>query len=196
MIKISRIVYLIIILSVCLNAKIYAEEMDHSAYGAIFLKEGKFVRQTTFIGFKCGWVIDNSFVIGVEFYRFLNPFSTGLLDTISKTYPKFDFSTGGIYFEYIFLSNKFIHGSVSMLCGAGGLSYLPENTGIPHLTYISNNLSVWEPELHIECNLLTWLHLGLGAGYRYVPNDLGYYNINLEEFSGFNWIITLKLGKY
>ena len=106
MIKISRIVYLIIISFVCLSAKLYAEEIEHSAYGAIFLKEGKFVRQTSIIGFKGGWVIDNSYVIGVEYYRFLNPFSTGLLDTISKTYPKFDFSTGGIYFEYIFLSNN------------------------------------------------------------------------------------------
>ena len=197
MLKFSFILYLALLLNIFSPGIILSEDNPHSAYGSFFFKEGNFAKQTTtFIGLKGGWTIESKYVIGFQFYRLLNPFSTDLIDTISRTSPRVDFSTGGIYFEYILMPKNFIHGSLSMSCCGGGMSYLPANTEIPYIYFRSINLLVWEPEINLECNIFDWLHLGMGASYRYITSTTGYYNIKYEDLSGFTGNLTIKLGKY
>ena len=197
MIKSTGIFFCILLLSILSPVIIHSEDNPHSAYGSLFIKEGSFAKQTTtFFGFKGGWVIESKYVVGFQFYRLLNPFSTGLIDTVSRTSPRVDFSTGGIYFEYILQPKSYIHGSLSMYCGGGGMSYIPANTNIPYIYYRSINLLVWEPEINLECNIFDWLHLGIGAGYRYITSTTGYYNIRYEDLSGFTGNLTIKLGIY
>jgi hypothetical protein len=91
-----------------------------------------------------------------------------------------------------------LHGYVSVLVGAGSVSYRE-----PMMNWDDNHSSrdydaffVVEPSVNLELNLTTWMRLGVGAGYRYVSgvNDLrGITNGDLRGASG---SLTLKFGAF
>src|SRR5664279_5150985 len=55
------------------------------------------------LGVKGGWVINNSFVIGAEYYALNSDISPNWVDPVSGISPLIKFTTGGLNFEYIFI---------------------------------------------------------------------------------------------
>jgi hypothetical protein len=93
---------------------------------------------------------------------------------------------GGVYVEYIFKSNSAIHFTADLLCGVGGLTCedryeyddddyngTPGNNHLDDLydyDCLEKVFFVLEPSVNAEFNLLEWMRLDVGVGYRWSPN--------------------------
>lgn len=114
---------------------------DNSAFGAPVIKYTSLVGQNAIlVGGRFGWMIDKSIVLGGGIYGLVNKVNTNITDPISGQNVILGFNCGGLEFEYIFLADEPVHGSIDMLFAGGGATYSVENKNVPHTSYFSQNL--------------------------------------------------------
>lgn len=175
-------------------------EFESGGFGALVVKAGPFSSTTGLaVGGRGGWVLNRTFVIGGGGYGFTD----GIHFNKSAPDTSIAFGYGGLEFEYLINSNNLIHASVLTLVGAGGFSVL-------HRSYIgdienrSNNLYsaacfVFEPTVNAEVNILKWLRLQVGIGYRLVSGIdavVGNKHYTNASVSGLFGVGTIKFGPY
>jgi hypothetical protein len=132
---------------------------QHGAYIAPVIKFSSINGHgANFIGVKGGWVINNSFVIGAEYYALNSNITLNWIDpSISPLILKF--TTGGLNFEYIFIHENIFSASAELFMGGAGIIFQPP------VAY-GGDFLVWEPQLNANFNLNEWFHLSLGISYR------------------------------
>lgn len=175
-------------------------EFESGGFGALVVKAGPFSSTTGLaVGGRGGWVLNRTFVIGGGGYGFTD----GIHFNKSTPDTSIAFGYGGLEFEYLINSNNLIHASVLTLIGAGGFSVL-------HRDYMgdfenrSNHLYsaacfVFEPAVNAEINILTWLRLQVGIGYRLVSGIdavVGNKHYTNASVSGLFGVGTIKFGPY
>lgn len=175
-------------------------EYESGGFGALVVKAGPFNNTTGIaMGGRGGWVLNRTFVIGGGGY--------GFTDGIHFNQPSADtgtaFGYGGLEFEYLINSNRLLHFTVMTLIGAGGFSVYRRDY-IGSVENRTNHLYsaacfVFEPAGNIEVNILRWLHLQLGVGYRFVTGIdaiVGNTHYTNSSASGFFGQGTIKFGPY
>ena len=103
------------------------------------------------------------------------------------------FGYGGFELEYIFGSDKLVHGSIYTLIGGGSLSLMGDETD--NHTIETNEYFVFEPDLNLELNVTKFFRIGLGVGYRVVAGD-DFKGYNYLDLSGVTGTLTFKFGKF
>lgn len=174
--------------------------IESGGFGALVVKAGPFGGETGIaIGGRGGWVINRTFVIGGGGY--------GFTDGIHFNKPSTDTSTafgyGGLELEYLINSNNVVHATVLTLIGAGGFSvfrrqYLGETENQANHLY-SASCFVVEPAVNAEVNILSWMRLQLGVGYRFVTGIdamIGGKHYTSASVSGLFGQGTIKFGPY
>jgi hypothetical protein len=126
-----------------------------------------------FLGVKGGWVINNSFVIGAEYYALNSDITPNWVDPSSGISPLIKFTTGGLNFEYIFIHKNIFSASAELFMGGAGIILQPS-------AYYGGDFLVWEPQLNANINLNEWSHLSLGISYR-TTSALDIYHIDGSE---------------
>lgn len=111
---------------------------------------------------------------------------------------------GGLFMEYTLNPAKQIHFSFPLTVGGGGLAYKQDidrslNLAEP-IIEASKAFFVVETAANVEMNVIKYLRVGLGLGYRYTTNTTLLYNENPGEIiggaalSGFTFGVTVKVG--
>lgn len=179
------------------NFSLLAQQNDNSAFGAPVIKFTSLDGQSAvLLGGRFGWVINKSIVLGGGIYGLVNSINTNVTDPISGQNVILGFNCGGLEFEYIFFSSAPFHGSIDMFFAGGGVTYSVENKNIPHTSYFSQNLLVWEPQINIEFKIVDWFHLAAGVSYRMITSYNGYFGFSSNDFKGVAGLLTFKFGKY
>ncbi len=133
---------------------------QHGAYIAPVIKLSTINGlSSNLLGVKGGWVINNRFVIGAEYYALNSNVSSNWVDPNSGLTPNLAFSTGGLNFEYIFIRETIFSASLEMFMGGAGLNVQPTK-------YYGADFLVWEPQVNANVNINEWFHLSFGLSYR------------------------------
>jgi hypothetical protein len=151
------------------------------------------------LGVKGGWVINNSFVIGAEYYALNSDISSNWVDPISGISPLLKFNTGGLNFEYIFVHENIFSASAEIFMGGAGLTLQPS------ASYGADFL-VWEPQLNANINLNEWFHISFGISYRSTSaldiyhidgsGNLLPLNFQIKNLRGWTGSISFIFGMY
>ncbi|HLP29374.1 MAG TPA: hypothetical protein VK147_12095 [Candidatus Didemnitutus sp.] len=175
-------------------------ELHSGGFGALVVKVGAIDGQTSVLfGGRGGWVINRTFVIGGGGYGYTDMMHHNQ-NSIADTGVSFGY--GGLELEYLISSSNVVHATVMTLIGAGGLAvmrrypYGPDND---YNTIYSTSCFVFEPAVNVEVNILTWLRLGIGGGYRFVTGIdavVGAKTYDNSTVSGLFGAATLKFGPY
>ena len=151
------------------------------------------------LGVKGGWIINNSFVIGAEYYALNSDVTPNWVDPFGGHSPLIKFTTGGLNFEYIFFHQNMISASAEIFLGGAGIILQPS-------AYYGGDFLVWEPQLNANVNLNEWFHLSLGVSYR-ITSALDIYHIDgsgnfppldfpIKNLRGWTGTISFVFGMY
>jgi hypothetical protein len=144
---------------------------QHGAYIAPVIKFTTINGQgSNLLGVKCGWIINNTFVIGAEYYALNSNVSQNWVDPFSGISPLIKFTTGGLNFEYVFIHEKMFSASAEIFMGGAGINLQPS-------AYYGDDFLVWEPQLNANIDVNEWSHLSLGISYR-TTSALDIYHID------------------
>ena len=144
---------------------------QHGAYIAPVIKFTTINGQgSNLLGVKGGWIINNAFVIGAEYYALNSNITQNWVDPYSGISPNIKFSTGGLNFEYIFIHEKMFSASAEIFLGGAGINLQPS-------PYYGGDFLIWEPQLNANINLNEWFHISLGISYR-TTSALDIYHID------------------
>ncbi|MBK7186435.1 MAG: hypothetical protein IPH85_11045 [Ignavibacteria bacterium] len=177
-----------------------AGEIHSGGFGALVVKVGAIDGETAVLfGGRGGWVINRTFVIGGGGYGYTDMMHH-TQNTVADTGVSFGY--GGLELEYLIASSNVVHATIMTLIGGGGLAvmrrsqYGPDND---FNTLYSTSCFVFEPAVNIEVNILTWLRLGVGGGYRFVTGIdavVGNKTYDNSTVSGLFGVATMKFGPY
>ena len=135
----------------------------HPQHGAYIAPVIKFTsvngHGSDFMGVKGGWVINNSFVIGAEYYALNSDITPDWIDPSSGISPHIKITTGGLNFEYIFIHKEMFSLAAEIFMGGAGMILQPSS-------YYGGDFLIWEPQLNANINFNEWSHLSLGISYR------------------------------
>jgi hypothetical protein len=156
-------------------------------------------RGANLIGVKGGWIINNTFVIGAEYYALNSNISANWIDPSTGIDPNIKFTTGGLNFEYVFIHKDLFSLSAELFMGGAGLNLQPS-------AFYGGDFLIFEPQLNANISLNDWLHLSFGISYRttssldnYHIDGSGIYpplDLSIKEFRGWTGSISFLFGMY
>ncbi|MCO6466000.1 MAG: hypothetical protein J5I53_05215 [Bradyrhizobiaceae bacterium] len=174
-------------------------KIESGGFGALVLKVGEMNNKVALgIGGRGGWVINRTFVLGGGGYAFTDAtvFRQADVDT------SLAFSYGGLEMEYLLRSNELVHFTFMSLFGAGAFNVfrmMPHDDDFRGTSLYTAACFVLEPAVNIEVNILSWLRLSAGVGYRFVTGidaTIGNEHYTNSTVSGFYGSGTIKFGPY
>ena len=176
--------------------------LESGGYGGPSVKVSTLRSETgVFVGGYGGWLINHQLMLGGGGYGLVT--DHGASDEAMQYYGftrrmSLDVSYGGGVIEYIIAPNNLVHGYVSVLVGAGNVSYREQmmNWDDSHNGRDYDAFFVVEPSVNLELNITTWMRLGLGAGYRYVSGVSDLRGITDNDLRGVWGGLTLKFGTF
>lgn len=179
-----------------------SDNFTSGGFGAPVIKVGS-VDGTTgvFAGGRGGWVINRTFVIGGGGYGW----TSGMHDLNSfERDTSVAFGYGGLELEYLIASDEVVHATVMTLIGAGGFTVFERYGRSGAMDWDNNNLYstptfVIEPAANVEVNILKWMRLAVGVGYRFVTGIDANINGRVYDNSAVSGVFgvgTLKFGIY
>jgi hypothetical protein len=154
-----------------------------------------------FAGGYGGWLINHQLMIGGGGFGLATEHVVSGDAMAYYSFPRtmyLEVGYGGGMLEYIFLPNSLLHGSVSVLIGAGGVTYQESRYEWNDHDYSrrSDAFFVLEPTVNAELNLTTWMRLAAGVSYRYVSGIGELVGISNSDLSGPSASIALKFGSF
>lgn len=109
--------------------------------------------------------------------------------TLIYSNPNASINMGGLLFGYVYNHHNPIHLTGSLRIGYGILNLFSMNRENNSLRPLhSDAISMIEPEITLEINLLRWMKISFGTSYRYVFNigNKEYFDINRKPVRYFN----------
>lgn len=193
----KRILYSFIFLIIIISPDSFPQSFESGAFGAPVIRYTSIAGQNSLIlGGRFGWIINKSIVLGGGFYGLTSVVHTGYKDIPSGQNVMLGFNFGGLELEYIFFPDAAVHFSLDMLMAGGGTYYSVADLNIPHGSYFSQDLLVWEPSINLEFNLLSWFHSDVSFSYRMITSYPANYGIRKEDLAGPSFGLEFKFGKY
>jgi hypothetical protein len=175
-------------------------EITHGGFGGPVIKYSEIKGSPgVLVGGRGGWIINHSFVIGLGGYGLANQIKSNDQNvsgfTPGSTYLNFGY--GGVELEYIIQSDDLIHFSIYSLIGAGGVSYRDNfwDSRRDDLHSPGDEFFVFEPAANIEANIISFMRINAGVGYR-VISGLNFDGLKNSDLGGFTAALTLKFGKF
>jgi hypothetical protein len=150
----------------------------------------------TFVGFRGGWIINNTIVIGAAFYELIGNVDLRTIvpvvpDALSHESNYLGMRYGGVQLEYIHQHYRKIHLAGSLLLGRGSVGARGRNT-----LFIKNGdrtFFVAEPGLMLEFNILPYVRLNLGVSWRFIESFSSPV-IDSSDIQGINGLLFIKHG--
>jgi hypothetical protein len=175
------------------DEQLISDKIESGGFGAPVWKITQINGETTFLsGGRGGWIINHTFVIGAGGYGTLMDVSAGMTNPKNgeKLYLRMEYS--GLELEYIHRSNKMVHWTVQALIGGGHLEIREHE---PDRTYARDNFTVLDANLNAEVNVLKWMRVNAGAGYRLVFG-IDATGLSNRDLGGPEAQVTVKFGAF
>jgi len=168
------------------------DKIESGGFGAPVWRTTRLCGETAFLaGGRGGWIINHTYVIGGGGYSTVGDVKTGKTGDLGKPlYLRTEYS--GLELEYIRHSDKVLHWTVHALFGGGSIQVREHE---PDIQISSDRIVVLQAGLNAELNVLRWLRLNAGAGYRavYGVDAKGFGN---GDIGGPELQVTVKFGKF
>jgi len=152
-----------------------------------------------FSGLEGGWIVNHRFVLGAAGYGLAtqNVRNAGTLLRDSKgRAPVVEMGYGGIMLGYIPEPMKLVHLQFQALIGGGGLTYdVQDIAGLRAEDAPADGFFAAEPSIHAELNVARFLHVGAGAGYRFV-SGAKLDGLGDRDLRGPSASLTFKFGRF
>jgi hypothetical protein len=182
------------------DIKTLAGSMNHSGgFGALSFRMTDFEDETMVMaGVRAGWIINRTVGIGFEGHGII---PTAQLSNIDPTQDVVALGGyGGMFMEFIILSNQVVHLTFPASAGAGWLGYSTdwENNslnGEPSAIIHEDIFWYVEPGANIEMNVSRNFRLAFGVSKRFTQ-DLELENTSANAFDQLNYYVTLKIGGF
>jgi hypothetical protein len=174
-----------------------AGNVAQGAFGGPVVAYSRVVgRDALFFGGRGGWIANHRFVLGVGGFAMTTRMPAPAGAPQGGENLRLDFGYGGLWLEYIFWPYKLVHASVGTLIGGGASIYNRTlQTAGQERELISDIVFVVDPVVSAEVNVLRFMRLGAGVGYRYVGSvDLA--GLSKDDLSGFTVSVMLKFGNF
>ena len=175
------------------DEQLISDKIESGGFGGPVWKVMRLNGEAAFIsGGRGGWIINHTFVIGGGGYGTMMDVGTGMIrpDSDEKLYLRMEYS--GLELEYIHRSNKVAHWTVLALIGGGRLELREHD---PDRAVSKDNFFVADANVNAEINVLKWMRVNAGAGYRLVigadAEDLSDGDLGGPEAQ-----VTVKLGSF
>ena len=182
------------------DIKTLAGSMNHSGgFGALSFRMTEFEEETMVLaGVRAGWIINRTLGIGFEGHGIIPTAQFDDIDLMQDVVALGGY--GGMFLEFIILSNQVVHLTFPASAGAGWLGY---STDWESATYNDEPSSIidedifWyvEPGANIELNVSRNFRLDFGVSKRFTQ-DLELINTSINAFDQLNYYVTLKIGGF
>jgi hypothetical protein len=157
--------------------------LEKGGFGGPALKVSTLRGQAeTLVGGRGGFIINHAFVVGAAFYGMVGKQERELSGGEMR---HLEFGYGGVELEYIWRPTQLVHASALLLVGGGGLS-----TEGP-----SDSFFAIDQTIQVEVNLMKWLRVAVGGGYRLVTG-VDMVELDNSDVSGAVGMLTLKYGEF
>ena len=103
-----------------------------------------------------------------------------------------DLDYHGLEIGHIWNSDRVAHFTADLLLALGVIDYNAKGAG---KRWSQDLVGVIEPTVQMEVNVVRWMRIGLGAGYRYVT-AIDIEGLSSGDVSGPSGILTFKFGKF
>lgn len=137
-----------------------------------------------------GGVIFNSY-----FYFGLGAYGLVTTNKFQGSYPEesLDMHMGytGLMMGFNIMPKKVVHFSIPLFVGVGNLELEHQNVFVENSAFL-----LFEPGLNLELNVLQFMKIGLGAGYRMVHNTNLRNDITDDDLSYWTGNFSLVFGKF
>jgi hypothetical protein len=153
--------------------------------------EGDFA---AFFGGYGAWFINKKFSIGGGGFGLVSSYPVAVEDRIDPALNlHYDMGYGGFIFGYTLASDRIIHLHTDVLVGGGGIEQ--DFEGSDDFTTTESNFFVFEPGVHLEVNIATFMRATGGITYRLVSGSdtLG---IQDSDLSSMSLALSLKFGSF
>lgn len=140
-----------------------------------------------------GLIINNIFVggygLGVSTNHYMDFYYAHPASSSSYAhwygYDRINFGHGGFWMGYASQPLKAFHVAASTKMGWGAISITDSKAGSNYSLYnIVDEVFVIQPQLELQLNLLRWMRLNIGLGYRFVTGiDKKYLDMNAGQLS-------------
>ncbi|MEO6098150.1 MAG: hypothetical protein ABIW76_21790 [Fibrobacteria bacterium] len=140
------------------------------------------------VGGRGGWLINSVFSIGGGGY--------GLVNDIHADHPdsmRIDLGVGGLILEAVFMPQRLVHGTASVLVGAGGLNRhrrMRDDSDDGGETFFA-----LEPEVNLEINVHRIFRVCSGLSYRWLAGESDFVDSDWD-LSGISVNLTFKFGRF
>ncbi|MCL4551215.1 MAG: hypothetical protein M1495_21905 [Bacteroidetes bacterium] len=159
---------------------IYAQRSEYGASIEPSFKVQSILGQTSFTtGARFGFVIHEHFSIGGGYYASVNSLAVPKVNSQDAVV---HFNMGGLELETLLLKFDQTRISVSFFAGSG--AFYKSASSNSNINFSTNNFLAWEPELSSEIEILQWLRLNLGLGYRFISYTKGVSNSDADCLKG------------
>jgi hypothetical protein len=147
---------------------------------------------SSLVGLKGAWLINRQFGIGLAGSAF--GWDRTTIDTPAPR-TKFDGGYGGLLLQYVFASDKIVHGTIDATFGGGGLCFDPAGRGRQSC---NDNVVfyVFEPTANVEINVASFMRVAAGGGYRFATVDEDRSLPYKPEVGGFVARVGLEFGQF
>ncbi|MGZ6143731.1 MAG: hypothetical protein ACXWLM_10345 [Myxococcales bacterium] len=169
--------------------------VEHGGYGGPEMRISSVRGEgAVFVGGRGGWIIDHRFVIGGAGYGLAS--RIGAPDAAQPATGRYDinFGYGGPFIEAIILPRRLWHLSLTSLFAAGGVSYAEHGVQNPG-TLSTSTVFVWEPSATLELNVVKFMRVDLGVGWRLV-RGVDLTALKNTDVGGFSGVLAFKFGKF
>ena len=174
---ISSVILLVTLLH---TINIYAQRSEYGAFIEPAVKVQSILDQTSFItGARFGFVIHERFSIGGAYYASVNSIPVTKVNSQDAVV---HFNMGGLELETLLLQFDQTRISVSVFAGSG--AFYKSASSNSDINFSTDNFLAWEPELSSEIEIMRWLRLNLGLGYRFISYTKGISNSEADCLKG------------
>jgi len=188
----KRILLVALLLSVLSAAAFAEEKLLIGKDTAVGIYGGPMVSVTTvdsqmalLSGGRGAIIFGNTFLIGGGGYGLSIPVEKD----VAGTPYNINFGYGGLELGVTMGSDWLLHFTSNVLLGAGNVSY-QDSAGD------SSHLYVIEPHGYLEINVLAWMRICLGAGYRFVLGVEGVQGLTNSDLWGPSGELLFKFGSF
>ncbi|MEW5842652.1 MAG: hypothetical protein AB1775_05265 [Bacteroidota bacterium] len=172
----------------CCSINIYAQHSEYGAFIEPTVKVQSILDQTSFItGARFGFVIHERFSIGGGYYASVNSLPVPKENSQDAVV---HFNMGGLELETMLL--KFDHARISISFFAGSGAFYKSASSNSDVNFSTDNFLAWEPELSSEIEIMQWLRLNLGLGYRFISYTKGVSNSEADCLKGTFAVIAFR----
>ena len=174
----------------------FAADGTNGGFGAAVAKVTQLHGTTTcVVGARGGWVYKHTFVVGGGAYTTLGKGDATFGAAEGAVYRYgVAFRYAGVELEYVGLPDEVVHYTLYTLVGAGRVDPSPAEPSAPDLG--SYGCYVTEVALNGELNVVEYMRVAVGVGYRYTigAGDDNVYTD--EDLSAVTGTLTLKWGVF